>query len=163
MNIIEMLRETSVNALFKPNSGFTSCFSIWVNEITKLTSAKTAKQVIDLGDNLSTIFALTRKGGRSQSELSGGGAAWEAFVCWYLNLCLLGRRTVVIKHNKKLIPNPISDAITVNYNNFSSNTESDLVAITFPGKNEYSVAREEISIVDENGIPVSLFNKNRIT
>jgi len=157
MNIVETLREASVKMLLRPNMGFSSCFSIWANEINDLTPAKTPAQIINLGDNLSNIFALTGTKGRTQSELSGGGAVWEAFVCWYLNLCLIGRRTVVIKHNRSLIPNPVSDAITVNYNNFSSNTESDLIAITFPDKREYDIAREELSITDENGILVPLF------
>lgn len=154
-NIVELLREGSINNLFKA-AGFSSCFNTWKIRINDLTPAKTPRQMIDLGDHLSDIFALTKSGGRSQSEVSGGGSAWEALVCWYLNACLIGRRTVVIKHHKDLIPAPVSEAITVNYNNFVSNTESDLIAITFPDKAEYSMDLNAINILDENGVTVSL-------
>ena len=68
----------------------------------------------------------------------------------------MGRRTVVIKHNKKLIPEPISNAITVNYGSFISNTESDLIGITFPDKVEYSIDKTMIDVVDENGNKVEI-------
>lgn len=157
-NIVELLREQSIENLFKAN-GFNTCFGTWKAEINRLTPAKTPRQIVNLGDNLSNIFALTKSAGRSQSDVSGGGAAWEALVCWYLNLCLIGRRTVVIKHHKSLIPQPISDAITVNYNNFVSNTESDLIAITFPDKTDYSKEIDKIDILDEDGIKVPLSKK----
>ncbi|WP_343118186.1 hypothetical protein, partial [Romboutsia sp. MSSM.1001216sp_RTP31141st1_F12_RTP31141_220114] len=51
---------------------------------------------------------------------------------------LIGTRTVVIKSLKSLVPNPISDAITVTYDNFNSNTESDLIALTFPNVPEFT-------------------------
>lgn len=162
LNIIETLRNDSISAL--PN-GFASCFPVWKERICELAPVQTPRQIMDLGDNLSSIFNLTRTEGRSQSDVSGGGTAWEALVCWYLNLCLIGRRTVVIKHNKKLIPLPVRDAITVNYGNFASNTESDLVAITFPDRVEYSTVRENIFITDEHNLPVPTligqrFNRN---
>ena len=152
-SIVEALREASINNLFRTGV-FSSCFTRWVPQINALTPAKTSRQVIDLGDHLSEIFVLTRPEGRGQGEVSGGGAAWEALVCWYLNLCLIGRRTVVIKHHRSLIPTPVSDAITVNYNNFVSNTESDLIAITFPERPEYSIDKETINVLDENGVQV---------
>ncbi|MCT4606215.1 MAG: hypothetical protein N4A64_08960 [Marinisporobacter sp.] len=159
-NIIECLREASINNLFKAN-GFSSCFTTWKPQINTYIPNRTSRQVLDIGDKLSDIFSLTRTSGRSQSAISGGGAAWEALTCWYLNLCLIGRRTVVIKHNKQLIPTPISEAITVNYNNFVSNTESDLVAITFPDKPEYNMDKNAINIRDDNGtlVPTTLRNK----
>jgi len=46
--------------------------------------------------------------------------------------------------------------ITVNYHNFVSNTESDLIAITFPDKPEYTMNKDAISILDEDGLPVTL-------
>ncbi len=154
-NIVEELREASVNKLFAANV-FTGCFNSWRTEIINLIPARTSRQMMDLGDHLSEIFRTTSTGGRGQGDVSGGGAAWESLVCWYLNLCLIGRRTVVIKHNRELIPQPISDAITVNYHNFVSNTESDLIAITFPNRQEYSINKDTIRILDENGLPVSL-------
>ncbi|MFB6186977.1 MAG: hypothetical protein ABEI86_08960, partial [Halobacteriaceae archaeon] len=88
--------------------------------------------ILEIGDNLSDIFQATGKPERTQSSVSGGGAAWEGLVTWYLNLGLIGSRAVVVKHKKSLIPDPVAKAITVNYGSFRSNTESDLIAITFP-------------------------------
>ncbi len=49
----------------------------------------------------------------------------------------MGSRAVVIKQSKKLLPSCIADGLSVNYGSFVSNTESDLVAITFPNLNEF--------------------------
>ncbi len=38
---------------------------------------------------------------------------------------------MIVRPVKKVLPNPIKDAITVNYGNFTSNTEADIIAITF--------------------------------
>ena len=143
MNVIELLRKKSVEKLFETQT-FQSSFPLWKNKIQNLTLNKTPRQIIDLGDNLSDIFRTSSGGGRTQSEVSSGGNVWESLVCWYLNLCSIGRHTAIIKHNRNLIPDPISDAITVNYNNFVSNTESDIIAITFPLKYEYKCKIEEI-------------------
>lgn len=160
-NIIEKLREEAVNRLFATN-GFNSVWSTWQGVIHQYASSPTPRQLINLGDHLKDIFYSTNtNSGRTQSDVSGGGANWEALVCWYLNLCCIGRRTVVIKHHKSLIPTPISNAITVNYGNFPSNTESDLIAITFPDKPEYSMDKDNIVINDENDIPVKLYNRNK--
>lgn len=150
-NIIESLRQDVIKRLFSTN-GFQNCWPTWKTKIEALTPAKTTFQILNLGDNLKEIFFTTKSSSeRSQSDVAGGGANWEGLVCWYLNLCLIGRRTVVIKHSKDLIPEPISDAITVNYMNFTSNTESDLVAITFPDSNDYYIDKNSISISDVNG------------
>lgn len=159
MNVIELLRKKSVEKLFETQT-FQSSFPLWKNKIQNLTLNKTPRQIIDLGDNLSDIFRTSSGGGRTQSEVSSGGNVWESLVCWYLNLCSIGRHTAIIKHNRNLIPDPISDAITVNYNNFVSNTESDIIAITFPLKYEYKCKIEEIAVRDENGEPVQIQNKN---
>ena len=153
-NIIEKLREESVTRLFEIN-GFAQVWSTWQKIIRSHAKVPTAKQIIDLGDCLKEIFYSTNSG-RSQSEVSGGGANWEALVCWYLNICNIGRRTVCIKHNDSLIPTPISNSITVNYGNFKSNTESDLIAITFPNKQDYIIDKNEIAIKNQDGEPVVL-------
>lgn len=152
-NIIEYLRKCIIEQL--QETGFSQMFPIWKEKIDQLISGKTEMQILNLGDHLSEIFLTTGTSGRDQGSLSGGGAAWEAFVCWYLNLCLAGRRTVVIKHNKRFMPAPVSHAITVNYNNFQSNSESDLIGITFPDKMEYKVPMTDIDITDINGDKVS--------
>jgi len=150
-NVVEALREAAIRRLFEAGV-FSGCFATWKDSIERLAPAKTPKQIINLGDHLTYIFRKTgTESRRNQSDVSGGGAAWESIVCWYLNLCLIGRRTIVIKHNRELIPNSVSDAITVNYQNFVSNTESDLIAITFPDKPEYNTSKELIQICDENG------------
>lgn len=162
-NIIEYARELSINKLFSV-SGFQNSWSTWkivMNENIFFKKLPTEHQIYDLGDSLRNIFKTTGEEGRSQSAVSSGGSNWEGLVCWYLNLCLIGRRTFVIKHNKELIPEPVSNAITVNYGNFQSNTESDLIAITFPDKPEYSIDKNEISIKDKYGNIVDIMNKKK--
>lgn len=162
-NIIEYFRRKSIEQLFKPN-GFKTNWQTWRPYVKDLMPKQTPKQILDLGDHLKDIFYTTNTGTRGQSDVSGGGASWESLVCWYLNFCLIGRRTVVVKHSKDLLPNPISDAITVNYSNFVSNTESDLIAITFPDKNDYKIDKELIKIVGANGESVELIKgKNKKT
>lgn len=158
-NIVEKLREEAVKSLFA-TSGFSSAWPTWQNVIHEKASTPTAMQILNLGDSLREIFYSTNtSSSRSQGDVSRGGANWEALVCWYLNLCSVGRRTVIIKHKASLIPTPISNAITVNYGNFISNTEADLIAITFPNKEEYVCDKDLISIEDANGRSVTLYNR----
>ncbi len=157
-NIIEYAREFSIKKLFETN-GFSTVWPTWKNKIqTDIfnSTPPTEHLIYSIGDNLRDIFRTTGQAGRSQSDVSGGGANWEALVCWYLNICLIDRRTFVLKHNKDLIPSPIKDAITVNYGNFRSNTESDLIAITFPDKAEYTIDKEQILIKDIHGNSVDI-------
>lgn len=157
-NIIEYARELSIKKLFETN-GFSTVWPTWKNKIqTDIfnSTPPTEHLIYSIGDNLRDIFRTTGQAGRSQSDVSGGGANWEALVCWYLNICLIDRRTFVLKHNKDLIPSPIKDAITVNYGNFRSNTESDLIAITFPDKAEYTIDKEQILIKDIHGNSVDI-------
>ncbi|QJD12614.1 hypothetical protein [Streptococcus canis] len=159
-NIIEYARELSVSKLFDTN-GFSSVWNTWKGKINAdifNSAPPTEHQIYSIGDNLRDIFRTTGQAGRSQSDVAGGGANWEALVCWYLNLCLIGRRTFVIKHNRELIPEPVNKAITVNYGNFRSNTESDLIAITFPDKPEYNMDKDNININDTNGNPVATYS-----
>lgn len=89
-NIIEKLREEAVNRLFATN-GFNSVWSTWQGVIHQYASSPTPRQLINLGDHLKDIFYSTNtNSGRTQSDVSGGGANWEALVCWYLNLCCIG-------------------------------------------------------------------------
>lgn len=159
-NIVEHLRKKSIEKLFKPK-GFTTNWETWKDEINSKIPKRTPKQIFDLGDNLRDIFYSTNTGTREQSDVSGGGASWESLVCWYLNLCLIGRRTVVIKHNKELIPECVRDAITVNYGSFASNTESDLIAITFPDTPNYSIDKDEIEVIDTDGNSVPVRKKGK--
>lgn len=155
-NIVEKLRQESVNRLFKMK-GLKKVWPKWQSIIHSKAPNPTAFQIFNLGDHLKDIFYSTNTHSkRTQSDVSGGGAIWEALVCWYLNICNIGRRTVCIKHHKSLIPTPISDSITVSYDNFTSNTESDLIAITFPDESEYTINAIDISVKDENDCDIRL-------
>lgn len=132
LSAVELLRIAAINSLFKMKT-LESVWPYWRRLINShLDSQLEPADVLALGDNLSHVFRQTGEAGRGQSSVSSGGAAWEALVCWYLNLCLSGTRTVVVKHKKALVPAPLSKAITVKYGNIKSNTESDLLAITMP-------------------------------
>ncbi|MCB0453655.1 MAG: hypothetical protein KDC94_12385 [Aequorivita sp.] len=115
--------------------------------------------IINLGDHLSDIFKSTGGDGRGQGELSAGGTAWESLVCWYINLCTAGSRTVAIR-KMSLAPKPIQDAITVNYGNFACNTESDITVITFPDLPDYNININALS-VENNGLRIETFKRNR--
>ena len=65
---------------------------------------------------------------------------------------------VVVLVGRNLIPEPVNKAITVNYGNFRSNTESDLIAITFPDKPEYSMDKDDIWVTDTDGNDVSTYS-----
>ncbi len=158
-NIVEYLREQVVSQMLNTPS-LKKVWPTWNAKIKSLIPGMTARQIYDLGDSLKDIF-YTTKVPRSQGGVSTGGTCWETLVCWYLNLCLIGRRTVVIKHNKKTLPPCVADAITVNYGTFPSNTESDLIAITFPNKNEYKVDKDNIVVNDQNGNAVLTHKTNR--
>ena len=157
-NIVEELRRVSVTKLFATNT-MTNCFPVWKTAIDGFAPTKTPALILGLGDHLSEIFRQTGTAGRGQGEVSSGGTAWESLVCWYLNLCLIGRRTVVIRHNRDLIPSPVSDAITVNYHNFASNTESDLIAITFPEKEDYCCDKHSIVVYDDHGSAIRTISR----
>ncbi|MBU5444910.1 hypothetical protein [Paenibacillus sp. MSJ-34] len=120
-----------------------------------------ARNILDLGDHLKSVFFSTAVGGREQGDLSSSGAGWEALICWYMNLCLLESRTVVIKYNKNLIPLPIKEAITVKYGTIPTTTESDLIAITFPDKPEYTIMDKfNIVIQNNNGEFITTSSRN---
>lgn len=138
VNSIEQLRCQVVKELMALST-IKKVWPHWLKDIRRISSDYTALSNNDLkiiGNDLYNIFRQTTNGTRSQGEVAAGGTAWESLICWYLNLCLVGSRTVVIKAKKNNIPQAILDSISVNYGNFKSNTESDLLAITFPNNNE---------------------------
>lgn len=142
MNVVEVARKRAVERLYEMKT-FEESFEVWSEDIEEqIGQDPDFHDILGLGDEMRSIFRATGRDERDQSAISGGGAAWEGLVCWYLNLCLVGTRTVVIKHSKELIPEPIANGITVNYGAFISNTESDLVAITFPDNEEISRERD---------------------
>jgi hypothetical protein len=159
MTIPEYFRKISVESLFTTNT-MNNCWPIWketINEILGKNFNET--DIINLGDNLSDIFKSTGGEGRGQSQVSAGGTAWESLVCWYINLCTIGSRTVAIK-KMSLVPKPIQDAITVNYGNFACNTESDITVITFPDTTDFNTDIEEL-IVQNNGVNIDNYIRNK--
>ncbi len=130
MNLIEELRKNVINSIFTMKS-FKKSWDTWKNEIYKYAPTPTPREIFDLGDHLREIFLSTNIKNRSQSTLSSGGYCWEALVCWYLNICLVDTKTVVVKPTNTLLPTIIKNAITLKYKSYTSATESDLIAITF--------------------------------
>lgn len=135
--MIESYRKEAVKSAMSTNSA-KNAFPYWSNAIHSITAGMTTgKNIFELGNHLRDIFTSssqgnTRVGENTNSSVSSGGAAWESLVCWYLNLCLIGSNVVVVKSKKDLLPTFITDAITVKYNSFQSNTEADLIYIAFP-------------------------------
>jgi hypothetical protein len=148
MQFIEEYRERCVDAVFSM-AGFSNCWPVWRDEVDRLTGGlSSADAVYGLGSNLKSIFKLTATSGRAQGDLSGGGASWEGLVCWYLNLVLTGTRAVVTKKSKALAPIPVLDAISVNYNNIPTNTESDLLGLSLPNDDILSRTRFSKQLLD---------------
>jgi len=124
-----------------------SFISFWDNaqgHIKQKVLPPTPSKFLDLGDGLGDIFKSVASE-RSQSGVSAAGVVWESLVCWYLNLCLAGSRTVVFRQRRELMPTPFQSALRVKYNNFPSNTESDLIAITFPKEDIYLKEIDDIT------------------
>lgn len=140
MSPVEKLRFEVVTEMMNIQT-MRKAWPIWQPEIERLlvpNAGISAQSLRELGDKLYDIFTSTSNGSRDQSAVSSGGTAWEVLVCWYLNICLLGSNTVVVKAKRKHIPTPIYDSITVMYGGVPSNTESDLLAITFPNTAEFT-------------------------
>jgi len=151
VTLIENLRKIAVSNILETNS-VKKIWPKWNLRLKKLTGNEpNATSILNLGDHLADIFKSTSESGRSQGTLKGGGVSWEGLVGWYLNLCMLGSRVVVVKMKKDIVPEPIRDALTVSYGSFLSNTESDLLAITFPNHNEYktNLTETQKSIVEQ--------------
>ena len=159
-NIIEYWREQIVSELFKLNS-FKNLWPTWKPQLQYHMTPFNANNVFNSGDYLYDVFKSPGIKGRGQGDLSSSGTAWESLVCWYLNLNLIGRNTIVVKHKKGFIPEPISDAITVKYGTSISNTESDLIAITFPSDSLLSIDKDSITLNDATGAPVVLYKTTR--
>jgi hypothetical protein len=117
-------------------SSFATSWPDWSPPIfTALGSPPSGSSVFALGDQLSDVFRTRSVGERSNENVSVGGAAWEGLICWYLNLVFWGTDVVVIKPHSDYLPEVIRDALSVSIQNVSTNTESDLVAISIPNGN----------------------------
>ncbi len=146
----EHIRRISVESCFELKA-FTTGWTTWKGRInTILGTQYDENDILNLGDNLSDIFLSTRSSGRTQDSLSGGGYGWEGLVCWYLNLCFAGTRAVAVRKTSNL-PDPLRDCISVNYGNFRSNTESDIVIIVFPNQSEFTIDKNALSVSNSRG------------
>lgn len=134
-NIIEALRADVIKDIFSNNS-FCNSWMVWKPLLKeKCLNIQDSKAIIDLGDSLRDVFQSTRpeNGRGGQSDISKAGNLWESIVTWYLNLCFIGSRAVVIRKCSSL-PKPIKDALTVYYDNLACSAEPDLTVIVFPDK-----------------------------
>jgi hypothetical protein len=135
--VTDVVRQTIVEDILR--TGVTNaCWPTWERIFRDHLGTKpSADSILSLGARLSEIFSSTRGAGvRGQSEVSGAGTAWEALVCYYLNLCLVGTSSVVFRKRSQ-VPVVIRDALTVSYRSVPANTESDMVAVTFPEDDPY--------------------------
>lgn len=144
-SIIDLYRKQVVTAVLETKT-VKNCWPIWTKKFSEIINLESpnSDDILKLGDNLTEIFTTTTKEGRGQGVLSAGGTAWEALVCWYLNLCFANSRCIAIK-KMSLVPEPIRDSITVNYGNFKSNTESDITIIVFPKTDVFINSFDELS------------------
>lgn len=162
-SIIEKYRKLTVSNLFEVNS-FNTAWETWKDNVNSLIPNKNVTEITDLGSSLKDIFYSTNDG-RTQATVSAGGTVWENLVCWYLNLCSVGSRTVVTRPIVALLPAVIRDAIAVKYGTFVSNTEADLVAITFPetyDDNFNNIANENQIVHSVNDLLSQHFNEIEI-
>ena len=110
-------------------------------------SKPNANQIFLLGEHLSTIFQSNSDSGRTQSQVSGGGAAWECLVTWYLNLIFWGTDVIVTKQNRNSVPQVITESLCVTIANHQTNTESDIVIYSIP--NTDNLAELNLDDIDE--------------
>ncbi len=158
--IIEHIRELSIESCFEL-SAFQTGWSSWkssINQILGLTYNE--NDILNISDHLSDIFLSTRGSGRTQASLSGAGYGWEGLICWYLNLCFAGTRGVAIRKNS-LLPEPLRNSISVNYGNFKSNTESDIIVVVFPDHEEFKINKDHLTINDKTGKQIPVLNGNK--
>lgn len=147
-SIPDYFRRISVENLFNIST-VRKCWPTWQRKIMEILGPLfDESDILNLGDHLSEVFGTTGEGSRDQSSLSVGGTAWEALVCYYLNLCSAGSRVVAFRR-MSLVPKPIRNAITVNYSNYACNTESDITVVVFPNKDLYNNNLYEISDIIE--------------
>ena len=147
---VDLVRQQVIDQLFSMQS-FNESFKIWKPQIELLLGDKpSAEKVLSLAPKMREIFKSSGESGRKQGALSSGGAAWEAFVCYYLNLCLIGTNSVVIK-KQSMIPRSVRNAMTVTYGTVKTNTESDLTCLTLPDNLLENTAKDTLeSLVDDN-------------
>lgn len=164
MNLIEYLREQIVTDLFKTTSFEKAWSDSWRSEISNLLPNFSPREIIDLGDHLSTIFLSTRSGSnanRGQSTLAAAGSSWECLITWYLNICTIGTRILAVKKTSQL-PEPLKSSIQVNYSNSQTNSESDIVVIVFPNHSEFTESISKNDFSNYSGININPYKGSKI-
>jgi hypothetical protein len=127
--------EFRVRVLSKAASvqSFAKSWQIWKPKIdAHLSDGASGQSVFDFGNYLSDVFLSNQVGGRGQSELSGGGTAWECLVEWYLNFVFWGTPIIAARRNKNHIPTVLLNALSVTISNNSTNSESDIIVFSVP-------------------------------
>jgi len=131
MNLVERVRGLVVRHELRK-------VDAWGERKSKLTGhfyihdRPTAEEILRMGDHLSSAFRLNRIGDRSQGTLSGGGYAWQALICYYLNLCFAGTNAIAL--SSKFIPGCIKDALKVSYTSSASvQADLDVMVVNCPG------------------------------
>lgn len=148
VQFLEEYRLREINNLRNMKT-FGNCWPTWLDQLRSATKDFTDAQAIwDLGSRLSDIFRSTGKG-RTQSSQSGGGAAWEGLVCWYLNVVFAGTTAIAFKQKRSVVPKTVFDAATVKYGNYKTNTESDLCVLVLPADVEFGAQRKAINKLDQ--------------
>ena len=112
---------------------FSKSWGVWrplIDDI--LGPVPDGQRIFDLGDHLSDIFKANASEGRDQGQLSGGGAAWECLVSWYLNFVLWSAPVAVVRQNRSFVPQIINNLVTVTISNNQTNTESDILVFSVP-------------------------------
>ena len=161
IKLIEIYRKEIIKYLFEIKSFSQSWKNSWRKEILTLLINEELNEAnfFKLGENLRRIFLLTSSGDRGQGEVSSAGTGWESLLAWYLNLGLIGTRTIVIKPKKEFNFDTIQKTITVNYGNFISNSESDLIAVTFPPKKDIAYSVEKLEEYENKVFSINLLEE----
>jgi hypothetical protein len=126
---------------------FAKSWQIWKPKIDGyLSDGASGQSIFDFGNHLSEVFLSNQVGGRGQSELSGGGTAWECLVEWYLNFVFWGTPIIAARRNKNHIPTVLLNALSVTISNNSTNSESDIIVFSVPNTG----ALRSVSLDDVN-------------
>jgi len=142
---IEGYRAAILKDLFSSKTVETA-WSVWEPLILQKTKNLTDPSLCyNLGPHLSDIFTSTSETGRGQEVLSAAGNAWEALVCWYLNLGFSGTKAVAMRQKRTLVPACLRDSATISYGPDQTNTESDLIVVVFPEGFQFPVDNKSLT------------------
>lgn len=92
----------------------------------------TQQELLSMGDHLSSAFRLeSMVKDRSQGNLAGGGNAWQALICHYLNACLAGTDAIAL--TASFVPASIKAALKISYTGSAAvNADMDVMVVVAP-------------------------------